>query len=276
MPIIYEPTGKAREYSPLAANFYDGCDHGCAYCYAPGIRRRTRENYTEVVTPRKDIIRLLEIDAKKIQYSKKQVLFNFMGDPYCKENDSHKITWSALEIMLENHVPVAILTKGGNRSLQDQGIIKRFGEHIKIGATLTFFDPVKSNEWEPGAASPQERLDMLRYYHSIGVKTWASFEPVIDPKESIKLIKASIDFVDEYKIGKINNFGGIDKTIDWTAFLREVVSIIRSAGKKLYIKIDLREASPSIALTAEESNYDAFGVTPWDEPQSSHNFSLNG
>ena len=59
MSIIYEPTGKAREYSPLAANFYDGCDHGCKYCYAPGIRRKERIDYRDNVRPRSDIVKFV-------------------------------------------------------------------------------------------------------------------------------------------------------------------------------------------------------------------------
>ena len=31
MSIIYEPRGKAREYSELAVNLYTGCSHGCRY-----------------------------------------------------------------------------------------------------------------------------------------------------------------------------------------------------------------------------------------------------
>ena len=34
MSVIYEPKGKAREYSPLALNLYLECQHGCKYCYA--------------------------------------------------------------------------------------------------------------------------------------------------------------------------------------------------------------------------------------------------
>ena len=30
---IYEPAGRAREYSPLALNYFKGCTHNCAYCY---------------------------------------------------------------------------------------------------------------------------------------------------------------------------------------------------------------------------------------------------
>lgn len=35
MHIIYKTTGRAREYSELAVNLYQGCAHACAYCYAP-------------------------------------------------------------------------------------------------------------------------------------------------------------------------------------------------------------------------------------------------
>jgi DNA repair photolyase len=43
MTIIYEPTGKAREYSPLAANLYSGCDHNCDFCFVPSIMSRFRK-----------------------------------------------------------------------------------------------------------------------------------------------------------------------------------------------------------------------------------------
>lgn len=266
MSIIYEPKGKAREYSPLAANFYEGCDHGCAYCYAPGIRRMTRESYAASVRPRRDLLAELEKDMKEYAYSQKQVLFNFMGDPYCAANDVYKLTRGALIICLEHHVPVAILTKGGSRALRDSDIVKLFGRHIKVGSTLTFLSPERSAEWEPGAASPTDRLSMLGAYHTMGVRTWGSFEPVIDPEESLQLIKASLDVVDEYKVGKINNFGGIDKTIDWTAFLDSVVSILRKANKPFYIKYDLRQAAPSVKLFGNEIMADEHCVAPWDKP----------
>ncbi|MCL2434964.1 MAG: hypothetical protein FWD09_02345 [Lentimicrobiaceae bacterium] len=30
---IYNPSGKAGEYSYWACNFYTGCSNGCQYCY---------------------------------------------------------------------------------------------------------------------------------------------------------------------------------------------------------------------------------------------------
>ena len=36
---IYEPKGRAGEYSRLALNVYRTCVHGCRYCYVPGATR---------------------------------------------------------------------------------------------------------------------------------------------------------------------------------------------------------------------------------------------
>lgn len=259
MSIIYTPKGKAREYSPLAANFYNGCDHGCLYCYAPAIKRMTAEQYKEV-SPRRDLIHQLERDCKKFHRSETQVLFNFMGDPYCKANEEHGLTSKALELFLEHKIPVVILTKGGERAFKDIGIIQQFGDNIKIGFTLTFNDEAKSQEWENGAASPQERIETMRKFKGRGVKTWASFEPVIDPKESLAIMRKSISVTDEYKVGKLNNYRGIDKGINWTDFLENVVKILREAKKPFYIKHDLRQVAPSVKLYGNEVLQDEFVI----------------
>ncbi|NCB44233.1 MAG: hypothetical protein EOM59_16690 [Clostridia bacterium] len=260
--IIYEPKGKAREYSPLAANFYNGCDHGCAYCYAPNVARKDREFYKKV-TPRANIISEYKKSCIFFERTEKQVLFNFMGDPYCKEEMTHEITRECIKLSLKHKIPLAILSKGGSRMLRDEDLFMMFGSHIKIGATLTFMDEEKSIKWEPGAALPVDRLKALIFLHAQGIKTWASFEPVIDPEESLKIMEESLSCVDEYKVGKINNFMGLDKNIDWTGFLDKVVKMLRKAEKPFYIKKDLRECAPSIKLYENEINQDIFCVKPW-------------
>ena len=47
MRTIYEPQGRAREYSPLALNHYQGCDHACTYCYARSINRRWGKDWPD-------------------------------------------------------------------------------------------------------------------------------------------------------------------------------------------------------------------------------------
>lgn len=264
MSIIYQPKGKAREYSPLAINLYTGCDHKCAYCYAPGIRRDTLDHWAECVTPRRDVIHQLERDCKQYQGSKSQVLLNFMHDPYCHANEQYGLTRKALLLLLEYRIPVAVLTKGGTRAIQDFDVVKKFGRSIKVGASLTFSSEKKSLEWEPFAATPNDRIEMLEKAKENGIKTWASFEPVIDPTESLEIMERSLPFVDEYKVGKLNNYRGLDKQVDWTKFLLSVVEILRNANKPFYIKEDLRREAPTVKLYGNEVLADEFCVPPFE------------
>ena len=263
MSIIYEPKGKAREYSPLAANLFTGCTHGCKYCYVPPIRRMTYEQYTENAEPRRNILAELEKEAKKIYGSKKQVQMSFVGDPYDKADESTGITRAALKIFLKNKIPVSILTKGGTRALRDIDQFVKFDNHIIVGASLTFDNDKDSLEWEKGGATPTDRIAMLRELKEANIRTWASFEPVIDPIQSLALMEATLNYVDYYKIGKLNNYRGLDKSIDWADFANKAIEIMTKANKDFYIKHDLREAANLTNLTFRQQNEDDMSVEPF-------------
>lgn len=248
---IYEPKGKAREYSPLALNLYMGCTHKCAYCYAPRCIQKAREEYYKTPEPRKGIIESLRKELAH-DVPKQQVLLSFVGDVYCETTDNNQLTRDVLETLLEYKAPVAILTKGGKRCLRDLDLFRKYGEHIQVGATLTFDNDADSLQWEPGAALPSERMEVLKTLHDNGIRTFASFEPVINPAQSLNLMRQTLGYIDVYKVGKINNWLGADKLIDWTQFLNDTLEILRPAGKQFYIKHDLRNAAPSVRLYGNE------------------------
>lgn len=260
MSIIYQPRGRAREYSPYALNIYLGCTHNCKYCYAPSCIQKKPESYYESPEPRKDIVKNLGKELSKRPQIKEQVLLSFVGDVYCETKDNNQATREVLELLLEYHVPVAILTKGGERCLNDLGLFKKFGKHIQVGTTLTFDNDKDSLDWEGGAALPEERMATLKILHDHGVRTFASFEPVIKPEQSLNLIEKTIGIVDVYKIGKINNYKGIDKRIDWSKFLSKAVDILRWSGEEFYVKDDLRVCCPDVELYDDEKIADIHNV----------------
>jgi len=261
MSIIYTPRGRAREYSPKALNIYLSCTHGCEYCYAPSCRHQTREQYFSKPYPRKDIAKKL---AKELEQEapKEQVLLSFIGDVYCETHDNNQATRDCLRLLCDHKVPTAILTKGGYRCLNDLGLFMDFGEHIMVGTTLTFDNPSDSSRWESGAALPYERVDTLKELHDAGIRTFASFEPVIDPFQSLNLMEITIKngSVDVYKIGKLNNYRGLDKQIDWADFLQRAVNLMRAYGKDFYVKEDLRRCAPTVELFGDETIADAHCV----------------
>lgn len=188
--------------------------------------------------------------TKEAKTATRQILLSFISDPYCKANETYRATRHALGVLSDARCSVAILTKGGTRSLADIDILKRWPDgRVKVGATLTFISAERAKEIEPGAATPQDRIDALRQIHEAGIKTWASIEPVIDPVESLAVIRASLPFVDAYKVGKLNHKAN---TTDWKEFCIEAVYAIRKAGKGLYVKDDLRAFAPDGFLRPEE------------------------
>jgi len=232
MSIIYEPRGKAREYCELAVNLYHGCDHGCKYCYAPAATYKTREEFLNV-RHRPGIIEQIRKEAPA--HNGREVLLCFTCDPYSGFAAGTGTTRKAIEALHDGGVNVAILTKGGERSVKDFAFLKASD---KYGATLTFLSDADSKEWEPGAALPVERIAALKQAKASGITTWASFEPVIDPEQTLKLIEMTFRIVDIYKIGKWNHDVRA-KEIDWRAFAERAKSLLESMGVKYMLKKDL-------------------------------------
>lgn len=239
--IITIPDGRAREYSPLSLNIYDGCDHHCDYCYMKKMDTMSRKETDRPVKTKRDWkIRLLK-DAKKLQGTKYQVLLSLSGDPYCLADKHIKATREALPILLEYKMPTAILTKGGSRCLRDIDLFIKFGESIKVGQSLV---TIHNQEIEPCASPLQDRIDTFKELKSNGVRTWCSLEPVIFPDQTLELIDLTHEWVDEYRVGQLNAFTNdkykqIKENINWAKFLKEVVAKLRGYNKQFYIKKDL-------------------------------------
>ncbi len=236
MTIIYEPRGRAREYCEWAANLYRGCGHGCKYCYAPSATRTNRENFYQEPAPRKSVIEKLARQLSRGETFKGPVLLCFTCDPYQPINDTHDLAGQAIRLMKQHGIATEVLTKGGKRAERD---LRHLNHDDKVGATLTFTSPEDSLAWEPGAALPHERFALLKEAKKMGIQTWASLEPVIDPEQSLKIILQTHEFVDLFKVGKLN-YHPRAREVNWEKFAHSAVDLLESLGKKYYIKKDLQ------------------------------------
>lgn len=265
MSAIYEPSGAAREYSPLALNYIKGCDHGCVYCYVPKMMKRFNKDYIHsnvYIKEEETLIKELIRSAKKHRDSEKQVFLSFLTDPYSHFNNETKLTRKVLLILLEYNIPVSILSKGGKNLLQDLDVFKMFGDNIQIGGSLTFTKDDDSLKWEKNGALPKDRFETLKIIHENGIRTWASMEPVIYPEQSLEIMELTKDYVDAYKIGKLNHFKKHEEKFDWTKFLTDAVSIMRRNNKEFYIKKDLLEyKEESLFLSENETNMDYLAIS---------------
>ncbi|MDD8025322.1 MAG: radical SAM protein [Acidobacteriota bacterium] len=239
MNVIYEPKGRAREYSELACNLYRGCTHGCRYCYAPSCMRTSADKWHAKAEPREKVLEMLEKDASRLRGDSRRVLFCFLSDPYQPIERQERLTRRALEIVARNELRSQILTKGSaDLILEDLDLMKQSG--TELGVTLCFSDDETRKAWEPNASTVMDRLSVLRIAHQAGIHTWVSLEPVIDPIQALEVIRTAHGFVDFWKVGKLNHMKDIESQIDWRKFLIEAKRLLDSVGADYYVKDDLR------------------------------------
>lgn len=227
---IYEPAGKALEYADLALNIYNGCPHGCVYCYAPAVMRKNRTEFLKV-EPRKDIVTRVsdQLRDSKGSLSDKLVHLCFTCDPYPRGFDSSTTT-EIIKLLKENDVNVQILTKNGIDCRKDFGLL---GPNDMSGVTISCSEEQRP-KLEPGSTSIADRLDALKEAKLRGIGTWVSCEPVFDIDTVYDLIES--DFIDLYKFGKLNY---MPSDIDWKEFGINCRDYCQKLGRKYIIKKEL-------------------------------------
>lgn len=200
---IYNPSGKAGEYSYWACNFYVGCSNGCTYCYCKkGILNGVMGmDVPQLKKCFKDENHALEVFEKelKLNYAVLQdcgLFFSFTTDPMLKQTID--LTFQALDSCLDYRVPVKILTKCTHfvDTLISWYGEREYSKNIAIGFTLTGCD-----ELEPNASTNAERIEAMKKLHNAGFKTFASIEPIINLTASADMIIRSFEYCDLYKIG---------------------------------------------------------------------------
>lgn len=244
MNVVYQPKGRALEYAPLACNLYMGCTHGCTYCYAPGCVRKTTEDWHAIAEERRNVIKAFEKDAKWLSENMpdndaRRVLFCFLSDPYQPLETKLHVTRQCLEIAQRHGIKVDVLTKGSYaRVSKDFELMRASGVHL--GVTLSFVTDKKRKVWEPKAAKVSDRLRILQEAHALGIYTWVSMEPVIEAEEALSVVDLAHEYVDYWKVGKLNHNREQEQKVDWHKFYVDVKAKLDGYGCSYYIKQDLK------------------------------------
>lgn len=236
LKVIYRPKGRALEYSEWALNIATGCSHGCGYCYAPAVLRKSRMLFESDTSIRAGLFEKLEKDLLLLRENgvSDRVLLCFATDPYCNE-EMAKTTRRCLERFVEHGVPFQVLTKAGMRATRDFDLYRTCDA---FGTTLTFCNEHDSRTHEPHAALPVDRLKAIEEAHRRNIFIWVSFEPVIDAWQTEALFKTVYPFVDLFKIGKTNHGYPCDVK-SWAEFGFRMERLCEENKKAYYIKEDL-------------------------------------
>ena len=231
MKPIYIPKGAAKEYGDFALNIYTGCPHRCYYCFAPQVLHRDREQFHSIVEPRANIVDETRKQLEREDFRGKTIHLCFTCDPYPTGYDTTP-TREIIKLLKAHGAHVQILTKGdGSRDFD------LLDSEDWYGVTISG-DADDQHKTEPGAIVPGMRFEAMVNAKKAGIKTWVSFEPVINTQAVFDCIEVMSDYMDRVKIGKLNYH---PSSIDWAAFGRKAEEICQKYGLDYYIKDSLRK-----------------------------------
>lgn len=183
-----------------ALNPYRGCGHGCVYCYSSDVLRMDNwQDWGNFVEVRKNMPVLLSKQRKKLSGI---VGLGTVTDPYQQAEEKFKITRYCLEQLATSKLSTCIQTKS-DLIVRDIDILQRM-KNVEVIFTINTMDEIIANKIEPGAPSPQKRVETLRQLSEAGIKTWVFLGPIIPHiNDSTDSLKKVVQQVKEAGAGKI-------------------------------------------------------------------------
>lgn len=182
-------------------NPYQGCEHGCIYCYA----RNSHEywgygaglDFERRILVKKNASILLETMLKKKSWTARPIVLSGNTDCYQPAEQRFRITRQCLEMFLKYKHPVAIITKN-SRILEDLELLRALAKDNLIGVniSITSLSETTRRILEPRTATIKKRLETVKLLskNSIPVNVMiAPIIPGINGHEILALAKAASD-----------------------------------------------------------------------------------
>lgn len=206
---IFEETPKkivSESNSPdlshmFSINPYQGCEHGCIYCYA----RNQHEYYgfsagldfERKIIVKRNAAHLLEEYFNKKNYQPVCIMLSGNTDCYQPLERKLKITRSLLQIFLQYRNPVSIITKN-NVILRDLDILTDLSKMnlVHVNISLNSLNERLRQKLEPRTVTATGRLGVIQRLSENGVPVRLMAAPIIpglNSEEIPAVIKAAAD-----------------------------------------------------------------------------------
>jgi DNA repair photolyase len=179
----------ARNDSPdipftQSINPYQGCEHGCVYCYArpthayldlsPGLDFETK------LFAKPDAAKMLEAELAKPGYVCDAIAMGTNTDPYQPIEREWKITRQILEVLAGCEHPVSIVTKSALVERDIDILAPMAARNLaRVYVSVTTLDRELARKLEPRAATPQRRLATIKALAGAGIPVGVMTAPII-------------------------------------------------------------------------------------------------
>ncbi len=185
----------------FSLNPYQGCEHGCSYCYA----RNSHEYYgfsagldfeTQLMA-KPDTPRLLEKQILSSNWKVAPISLSGNTDCYQPIEKKMGITRQLLEVFARYRHPVGIITKNSLIE-RDIDILQDLAKEdlVQVYISITSLNEELRRKMEPRTASASKRLQIIEKLSNVGVPVAVMNAPIIpglNDQEIPEILKASAE-----------------------------------------------------------------------------------
>lgn len=186
---------------PWSLNPYQGCEHGCIYCYA----RNTHPywgyiaglDFERKILVKRNAAELLEKELKKKTWKAEPVMFAGNTDVYQPAERKFGITRACLEVFWKYRHPVSVITKN-SLILRDLDLLKQLAAErlVHVAISITTLNEDLRQLLEPRTASVKQRLNTVETLTKAGIPVFVMMAPIIpglNDHEILSLVKTVAD-----------------------------------------------------------------------------------
>jgi len=179
-------------------NPYQGCEHGCVYCYARNSHEywgySAGTDFEENILYKPHAAKLLEETFRKPSYQPDHIMFSGNTDCYQPAERKFGITRSLLEVFLRHRHPTGIITKNA-LLLRDLDLLKELNALglLRVTLSITTLREEVRRAMEPRTSSVKQRLHALETLVAHGIPVNVNMAPIImgiNNDEIFDLVKA--------------------------------------------------------------------------------------
>lgn len=182
-------------------NPYQGCEHGCIYCYARNTHTywgfSAGLDFERKIIVKPDAPKLLEEKITSRGWKPVPIMVSGNTDCYQPVERRMKLTRQMLEIFLKYRHPLGMITKNG-LIVRDLDLLSELAEHrlVQVMISITSLKEELRKKMEPRTASAKKRLQTMEKLAKAGVPVGVMTAPIVpglNSEEIPNIIKAVAD-----------------------------------------------------------------------------------
>ena len=175
-------------------NVYQGCEHGCTYCYARNAHAYhdlgTGLDFERMILVKENAAQLLYDFLNRRNWQAETVMMSGNTDCYQPLEAKFQISRECLKIFLDARNPVGIITKN-ILIKRDADILQKLAEKqlVSVVFSITTLNEELRRKMEPRTATTAQKLKVIEYFTELGIPCSVMMAPVIPALNSHEIFE---------------------------------------------------------------------------------------